>query len=65
MDKTRKHRHTLKPGLRGKMREKQRRTYMNIIEQHGRLKGKTLREIVKITVERKTWKAFSRTHPTP
>ena len=46
-------------------RERQRFTYIDAIEQHGRKKGKTLREMESLTKDRKAWRAFVRTHPTP
>ena len=66
MHKTRKPKQYMEARPEGKrMRGRQRRTYLEIIEQHGRVRGKTLREMYKMTTDRQKWKAFSRTHPTP
>ena len=66
MEKSRKPKQYLHARPEGKrLRGRQRFKYIDAIEQHGRKKGKTLREMESLTKDRKAWRAFASTHPTP
>ena len=62
MDETKKPKQYMEARPEGR---RQRTTYADVIEQLGRKRGKTMKEMEKLSLDRKEWKQLTRAHPTP